>query len=194
MKSAMENTILLPHKEARCTRGDGENQASHFHPSLTSTLKILHLASSGEQGLEMTVICLFEAVLALKCPHMTSLHFHLEFGLSRQMTGSRYDCAYLKIHLDEKCCFHPSRGHNQSGASGSSLMGSLGESQPLATCVSPLNLMESRIFIISLNRCLPRTDDTAGTGAHLLLALFQRHCGLLVPGARPCADTDTTDN
>lgn len=125
---------------------------------------------------------------------MTSLHFHLESGLSRQMTSSRHYCVYLKLHLDEKCHFYPFHGHSHSGASGSSLTGNLGELQILATCVSPFNLMESRMFIVSLNRCLFRTNDTAGTVAHLLLALFHCHCGLLMPGGSQCTNTDTTES
>lgn len=73
--------------------------------------------------------------------------------------------------------------------------GNLGESQTLATCVSLFNLMESRIFIISQNRCLSRTDYTAGTVALLLLVPLQWHCGLLMPGASHHWDsTDTAES
>lgn len=121
-------------------------------------LKILNLASFWKQGLEMTVLIVWGFVCSeiLLCD--ISLHFNFKLGFDKQTTCSWLDSIYLRIHLEQKYAFHPSPGCNQSDTSGSSLIGNLGEMQTIAMWICPSNLMGTRIFIISLKRCLSRTD------------------------------------
>lgn len=110
--------FCLPKMAPQCTVGGSRigphisTSITYFYPKNPSSCILQRTRSRND----CDVVCLWFCLLCNAL--MTSLHFHLESVLSRQMTSSRHGCVYLKIHLDEKRSFHLSHGHNRTGVSG----------------------------------------------------------------------------